>query len=364
MSCDATRAVFLGPGSPLRIESINVPPPQPAEAIVQVEMCTICGSDLHTFTGRRAGHGEQVLGHEILGRVAAVHPEVPMVSFSGEDLQVGDRVTWTLHASCGRCFWCQHQLSQKCVQLFKYGHAAVSHTYPITGGMATHCQLRAGTAVFRIPDELDARLVGPANCATATVAAAFRQLERSDYESIVVLGAGMLGLTATAWACERGISHIGVLDPDPARLTLAERFGATWVGSTVESAREHVHAVTDQRGADVAMDFSGHPTAVQNTLDLLRIGGEAIWVGSVFPTEPLAVVPELIVRQCLRIVGIHNYLAEDLAAAIEFLVRHGARYPFAAMVQGNYAIDQANEAVEHAMSGEAIRVAITPSNGR
>ena len=103
----ATAAVFRGVGMP--IELMNWPLPEPAAGgvLVEVVACTLCGSDLHSIHGRRTVPTPSVLGHEILGRIAAFGPGHGPVDRAGVPLAVGDRVTWAIVASCGACFFCE-----------------------------------------------------------------------------------------------------------------------------------------------------------------------------------------------------------------------------------------------------------------
>src|SRR5262249_43661003 len=96
----ALAMLFDGPGRPLRPAVVPVPRPEEGEVLVRVEMCTLCGSDLHTFSGRRSEPCPTVLGHEVLGRVEAL----PEGAAGG--LSVGERVVWSVAAGCGACFFC------------------------------------------------------------------------------------------------------------------------------------------------------------------------------------------------------------------------------------------------------------------
>ena len=82
----------------------------------------------------------------------------------------------------------------------KYGHEALAPRRDLTGGLAEHCLLARGSAIFRVPDRLPDETACPANCATATVAGAVEAAGELADRSILILGCGMLGVTATAWA--------------------------------------------------------------------------------------------------------------------------------------------------------------------
>lgn len=356
---EARTAVFHECGKPFRESRVSLSPPNDDELIVEIEMCTICGSDVHTIEGRRPLAGPMVLGHEIIGRVVSL-PDNAVRCVLGTPLQIGDRVTWSLHAACGTCFWCMNDLSQKCDHLFKYGHEPVSGAYPSTGGFASHCQIQAGTAVVKIPNEMPAKIAAPANCATATVVAAFRQVGDCRGRTILIMGAGMLGLTAAAMAADAGAAEIVVVDPLKSRSELARKFGATTPVTDLATAKEELERRTNGRGADISFDFSGQNDAVLAAIHFLRIGGQTVLVGSVFPTESISISPEMIVRRWLAIYGVHNYSAGDLVQAVRFLERVGEQFPFRELVSSTYSLDQIDEAIRFAKSGAAVRVGILP----
>ena len=353
--------VYRGPGEPLRIEQVSLPRLAEGEVLVRIRCCTLCGSDLHTYSGRRGTPTPTILGHEILGEVVDCGGSVS--GFEGKPLGKGERVTWSIAASCGDCFYCRHDLPQKCEHLFKYGHEKMSAAHPLSGGLAEYCHLARGTAIVRIPDELPDEAACPVNCATATVAAALRYAGLAAGETVLIQGAGMLGLTAAAMAARLGAREVLVCDVDPGRLALAARFGATQtidVSAGEETLRKSVASATDGRGVDVAIELSGAPNAMADGLATLRIGGRYILVGAVFPAPPVPVDAESIVRRLIRIQGLHNYTPQDLAAAVAFLKDSHERYPFEELVEKRYTLDEAPAAFQEALDQRMLRVAVVP----
>src|SRR5262245_53306730 len=168
----ALAAVFGGVPEQLEVRELPLPQPAAGEILVRMLGCTICGSDLHTLHGRRQVPVPTVLGHEIVGQIAELGAAAPREDLAGQPLRVGDRITWSLVASCGRCFYCQSDLPQKCLQAVKYGHERLQAGRELLGGLAEHVLLVPGTAIVRLPDELPLEAACPANCATATAAAA------------------------------------------------------------------------------------------------------------------------------------------------------------------------------------------------
>lgn len=363
MTNRARAVVFDGPGTPLQFRNFDLPQVRAGEVLVRITTATVCGSDLHTFQGKRSTPCPTILGHEIIGRVAELPSGESVSDIHGNPLKTGDRVTWSVAARCGECFFCTHGLPQKCEHLFKYGHERITENHQLSGGVAEYCHLVKGTAILRVPDELPDKVACPANCATATVAAAMRYGGDCKDGVVLVQGAGMLGLTNAAMARSRGAREVIVCDVSPQRLEMAEQFGATETVLIQKDATPLSGAVsrlTSGRGVDLALDMSGSPDAMEMGISLLRIGGRYVWVGAVFPQRPLSINAETIVRKLIQIQGIHNYAPEDLAAALDFLQACQNQFPFEGLVDTTFPLDKADTAFAYAIESGALRVAIQP----
>jgi putative phosphonate catabolism associated alcohol dehydrogenase len=340
-------------GRAIEVRSVLVPPLQTGEVLVEIEACTLCGSDLHSIEGRRPSPMPLHAGHEMVGRIVA----------SADDLQaIGRRITWGVAAFCGECFYCQQGLTQKCSHSFKYGHESHDQ-HPLSGGLADFIVLRPGTPIVEVPEELPWQIVSPANCATATSAGAVRLAGDMRGQVVVICGAGMLGVTVAAMADSQGAAAVVVADVRDDRLQRARQFGATHVANVSTGNAELVDLIarlSDGRGADVVIDMSGANAAIEAAIQWLRVGGRLVLVGSVFPTPPISWDPELIVRNLLTIKGLHNYNAADLQSAVDFLIQSRDRYPWFDLVPAPYGLEQVNEAVEAGMAGASLRVSVVP----
>jgi D-arabinose 1-dehydrogenase-like Zn-dependent alcohol dehydrogenase len=145
----AEAAVFEGPGRSFSIRELAVGVPERGGAVVRISMATVCGSDVHTWSGRRPSPVPGILGHEMLGVVAALGDDPP-ADLRGEALRLGDRVTWSEYVPCWRCERCLRlELPQKCRRLRKYGHESTTDSPALTGGFARYCHVLAGTPVLR-----------------------------------------------------------------------------------------------------------------------------------------------------------------------------------------------------------------------
>lgn len=346
-------AVFRSANEPLSIEEFVVPPLSAGEALVQVECCTLCGSDLHSISGHRSTPVPTVLGHEIVGRIAEVATERPPVDVAGRPLDIGDRVVWSVAAACGSCDRCRRAMPQKCRQLFKYGHEAITATHALSGGLADYCLLVPGTAVVRVDDTIAATEIAPASCATATICEAVSGCRELRGRDVLIFGAGMLGLTATAMSIHQGAANVTVCDIDPNRLARARLFGAT-------AAIEWSTLSASTLEADVVFEVSGATTAVEAAVSHAAVGGEVILIGSVSPVGPVAIDPEQVVRRLLHIRGVHNYTPDSLARAVTFLTETRARFPFASLVEQSFPLSRTNEAIAFAQESRACRIAVHP----
>ena len=130
-------AVFLAPDQPVELREFSLPVPRSGEALVRIDCCTICGSDIHTITGARHEAVPSILGHEIVGTVTKVG-ESPLTDIDDQPLQPGDRVTWSACVSCSDCDRCHDGLPQKCRRLSKYGHEVAEGREALSGGLAEH----------------------------------------------------------------------------------------------------------------------------------------------------------------------------------------------------------------------------------
>lgn len=350
-------AIYDGtPGSFVR-HTYDVPAPRAGERLVRVVATTVCGSDLHTWEGRRTCATPTILGHEIVGELVASAPDCPDHDRRGRPLAVGSRVTWGIVAACGACGQCRRNLPQKCQAGVKYGHERATGRRLLTGGLAGHCLLAPGTEVVALDDSLPLAVACPASCATATVAGAVAACAPSAGAVVGILGCGMLGLTATAMVAAGGGTAIAV-DPEPSRRRRAARFGAARAVSP--DALADAAAALAPGGLDAVIEVSGRNAAFAAGVEALRVGGTIVLVGSVSPAPDVPVSLEAIVRRCLTIRGLHNYRPDDLVAAVAFLERHHGTYPFAELVSAWFPLAEVDAAFRAAADPDHVRVGITP----
>ena len=363
ISCRA--AVFSGAGKPLQIQQFALPESiEPGAAVCKIRLSTICGSDLHTISGRRKEPTPIILGHEMIGDIVALGDGLEADGF-GQSLRVGDRVSWSIMASCADCFYCRMDLPQKCEQLRKYGHTSCDENPGLTGGYAEYIYLFPGTAIFRVPEAISDEIATPANCALSTAMNAIETIGVESGETVLVQGAGSLGLNLVAAVAGAGAHKIIVTDINRKRLELASRFGADLCINSAETGDEEtvaqIRSQTGGYGVDVAFEACGASVAVAQAAGALRIGGRYLIAGLVSPGSDLGIDGNLVTRKCLTIKGIHNYRPDHLGQALRFLEQRCGELPYPELVGSVFPLAEINDAVGVASSGNHIRVAVRPT---
>jgi alcohol dehydrogenase len=355
-----TRAMlFHAAGRPLELVEFPLAEPRGGEVRVRVTCCTLCRSDLHTHAGRRAEPTPTVLGHEIVGRIEAFGPDAPRHDANGSAVEIGTRITWAVAVGCGGCFFCHADLPQKCERPYKYGHRQADPARPDGGGLADHLTLVPNTVWYRVPDVLPDAVAAQANCATATAAAVLRAAGPVDGRTVLVLGAGVLGLTACAMARSAGAERVMASDPLPDGRERAGRFGAT-DAFTPDAVDAGVLAATAGRGADVVLELAGAASTVETAVAVTRTGGTVVLAGTVAPVGTVPFNPEQAVRRMLTLRGVHNYHPRDLAAALAFLAGAGRAYPWEGLLAGEFPLEWAERAFAAAHARPGVRVAVFP----
>ncbi len=360
----ARAAVMHAPRKKLNLQRYPLPTVDQDAILVKVTCCTICGSDVHTWAGRRDSAVPIILGHEIVGTITAKGNAVTR-DCADQPLAVGDRITWTLMDSCGKCYFCRQKgLMMKCRNLKKYGHDSCEAPPHFVGGFAEYCYLTPGTCAIKLPDTVSDEQAAPANCALATVVAGWEAAGIRPLENVLIQGAGALGIYATALAKHYGCGRIIVADVLDHRLEFVRAFGATDTLNTRQMAAADIVAAvrrsTDGIGVDCVLEVAGSPDLIPIGLQCLRIGGRLIEMGNSFPNAHFNYDACDLVWRRLTLTGVHNYDTRHLQMGIDFLAATNDQFPFDKLVTHRFKLEEINTALQMAASGEAIRVALLP----
>jgi len=353
---------------PLKIQTFPDPgEPAEGEALVAIRMAGICGTDVHLWLGQLAIPLPNIMGHESAGLIERLGRGLEK-DWRGDPLRVGDRITWASSISCGECFYCRvKRQPTRCLTRKAYGISYCASDAPhLRGGYAEKILLRAGTAIFRIPDTVpDEALIG-AGCALMT---AIHGSERAPLEwgdSVVVQGTGPVGLAAIAVARAAGAGKIVAIGGPKHRLELARGFGAAVTIDIAEiplaeQRRAKVLEALGPYGADQVVECVGHPDAVNEGISLCRDGGQYVVLGQYADAGNISFNPHTVTRKQLRMIGSWGFEPRHVDRALRLLERDGElRLKFARAITHRYPLDRADEALRMARSLSGGKTVILP----
>ena len=362
-------AALKGFGQPFDFQEYEVPEPEPGAILLKVSMAGVCGSDLHRWRGDTASDALPpsglVQGHEMTGTVYRLGDGVTTDAL-GQPLREGDRVCYNLNPSCFHCPACVRGWYNLCTN--RPGYRA-SGVWPyFTGTFADYFYLRPNHFAYRVPDELSDDVVTPVNCAMATVLQGLMTTGVLEGESVVIQGAGCLGLTATAMTKDMGAHPVITLDRLPHRLEMAKEFGADYTINVAEydtpQARiEQVRELTGGTGAYLVVELVGLPELLPEGVTMLRSGGTFLEIGNIVRGRTVTFDPSTILSG-KRIIGSTASQPGVIPKVFDFLLKSRGRYPFEKMVSHKFKladIDRAFQSAEWATgTTEVVRACLVP----
>jgi L-iditol 2-dehydrogenase len=308
-----------------RIQERPDPVCGPGDVVCRVLACATCGSDVGWYVEHKL---PAVLGHEPVGEVVAVGPEVAGVA-------PGERVAIHHHAPCGECRRCRH------------GHETLCEQFRATaldpGGFAEYVRIQPELVGELLPlDGLDpavATLTEPLGCA-------LRAQDRAGLragDSLLVVGAGCSGMLQIAAAHARGVEAVWVREPDPARLARAEEWGATAHGN---------------EPVDVAIVCTENPQAIAGAAEALAPGGALCLYAPPEAGTPLGVEGWTVFARELRVTASWSAGPADMRAALALL--QGGHTRAAELITARYPLAETGAALAAQRSGAALKAVVIP----
>lgn len=296
-------------GKPLSIEDVAVPRPGSGQILVRIVASGVCHTDLHAVEGDWPVKPKLpfIPGHEGVGHVAAVGPEVSLI-------KVGDRVgvPW-LHSACGVCEYCITGWETLCPQQQNTG-------YSVDGGYAEYV-LAPAAYVAHIPENLDFIEAAPILCAGVTTYKGLKETDTKPGDWVVIVGVGGLGHVAVQYAKAMGL-HVAAVDIANEKLDLARSLGAEL---TVNAAEMDPATIIQKQvgGAHGVLVTAVSPKIFRQSLDMLRRGGTCSLVGIPPGDFPMPIFDVVLKRLTVRgsIVGTRKDLQECLQFAAEGKVK-------------------------------------------
>lgn len=365
MSGRVSAIVMPGPGQPLERRDFPAPGPRPGGAILEMIASEVCGTDVHLWHGRLPGVPFPIIpGHVSCGRV--VETGGPLADVEGRPIEAGAIVTFfDVFGTCGNCWHCLvAKAATRCPHRRVYG-ITTSAREGLLGGWTERIEILPGVKVVPLPAGIKPLDFMGGGCGLPT---GFHAVERAGIsmgDTVVVQGSGPVGLNAVIFAQLAGAARVLVVGAPPARLEAARKLGAEDAlditgdipTDRVAWARDH----TAGRGADVVIEASGNPAAIPEGLEMLRDAGRYVVVGQYTDAGDVVVNPHRhINRRHATVLGCWGYEFTHLYRSLQLMARHNARFRWRDLVTRQYALEQADRALEDMERLAVIKALIRP----
>jgi len=315
------RAAFLVElNKPMQIQEIELKPLLEGELIVRIEAAGICGSDTHMFKGNDPRLKLPiVLGHEGVGIVEEIKSEKKDIF--NKKLKKGDMVIWDRGMTCNNCYYC---LIKKEPWL-----CPNREVYGITrnGCYSEYLTLDKRTKIIKIEKDIDPSILVPSSCSGATSAHAVELCDIKLDSTVVIIGAGQLGVYCSKFISQKGAKNIIVLDTINNRLDLIKEFGAnkTFNVNRVKfyERKSYIYKITEDSGADIVIDCSGNQSAIRDGIKLTAPGGSFLIPGVAIPLGGMPIeLYEDISKKNLRMQGVWVSSTNNFSEAVNLTLRN------------------------------------------
>lgn len=333
-------AVFEREGV-LTIKEVPVPVLQkPDDLIVEVELCSICGTDVHIMSvppGYEAKTGT-VLGHELIGRVIQTGDGV-------KSIKVGDRVVVNPNDYCGVCEYCKRNLPNECEHIVAMGIDA-------DGGFAEYVRMSEKVA-FKVLPELPAELAAFAE-PLACMVNGTNKIRVNPGESAAIIGAGPIGLLFCQALKAAGAGPIIVSEPSRLRQQYAKACGADYVVNPMEQELDKFVKGITGIGTDYVIDVVG--SQIETCVSVVRKGGKVLLFGVNKKARPIVTQSEITTKE-ITIYG--TWLANaSFSTAVKIL--ESRTFELEKLITHTLPLEKLMEGIELLRRGEAVEVLIDP----
>jgi L-iditol 2-dehydrogenase len=257
--------VFHGPGD-VRLENCKIPVAGPGEMLVRVKAAGVCGTDIRIYKGTKKIKAPRIIGHEFAGDIVALGENV-------KGFFPGERVTAYPIIACNNCFACREGRTNICVNRITLG-------YELDGGFAEYVLIPATAVANGNVSKLPAEVSYEEGAISEPLTAAYNGIKRANVRqgnSVLIVGAGPIGLLHTQLAKIHGARLIIVSEPQTERRAQAKGFGADVVVDPLrENLREQVSRITGGVGMDIVIADVGIPKIIEEAMDYVKRGGNYV----------------------------------------------------------------------------------------
>ncbi|MFM7321817.1 MAG: zinc-binding dehydrogenase [Armatimonadota bacterium] len=354
-------AVIPSPSQPVEIRTYAEPEPAPGEAVLETIASEVCGTDVHLWHGRLPGVPYPLVpGHVSVGVVRRSNG--PLADIDGNPIAPGTVATFLdVHGTCHRCRTCLvDRAPTKCPSRRVYG-ITLGADDGLHGGWSERIVLRPGTLILPLPASVPAERWIAAGCGLPTALHAIDLAGIRLGDRVLVLGAGPVGLAATALALQNGAGWVGVVDPVEARRDAARNMGADAVFDLDDVAGGAVRRSCGGNGPDIVVEAAGNPDAVKLALRAVRPAGRVVVVGQYTDNGETTIHPHNdINRPHATILGCWGVEFHHFQRAVDVLARTGDRFPWEKAIGRRYALEEAGTALRDVEARRVVKALIVP----
>ena len=361
------KIAFFAGGKKFGLVEEDLPKPEKDAVLVKVLLTNICGSDVKNWKGSSSvgiSDKPSCQGHEFVGEIYELGENIKEDSL-GRPVKVGDRVAAPYFITCGECSPCKKGRYELCENAYIHLGLNPADAPHFGGTFATHYYLFPKQKFYKVPDNVSNELAVGVNCAFSQVYYGLDRIRLEAGETLLIQGAGGLGLYASAIAKERGAKVI-VMDGVKSRLEMAKRFGADEVIDITEvkelEAREAlVKELTGGKGVDCAMEVTGFAGAFDEGIRHLAVMGRYAVIGINATAVSADIHPGYITRKALEVYGVVRYLPDYIDRSLNFISEYQDKYPFNEFSDRTFSLDELGEALQLSYDKKITRAIIDPS---
>lgn len=337
------RAVIIDKPGEIRIGNVADPTPGPDELIVKVGACGICGTDLHISEGEFPPTPYPIIpGHEFAGEVVAVGKNVQQSK--ANSFTVGTRIAVDPSLFCGHCVFCRTGHGNLCLEWNAIGDT-------VSGAFAEYVAVPVANA-YHIPDTIsfrEAALIEPVSCAVHGI----HRLEPRLGDSMLIVGAGTMGLLLLQLALRGGASRVAVMDLNTQRLTLAEKLGAYKTATSIDELLD-----VEPLGFDCVIDATGVARAIESAFKAVKRGGKFMVFGVAPKEARVALSPFSIYNDEITIVGSMAVL-NSYQQAVDLV--SGGAINTQVMLTEAFPLEKFPEALSALRQGKGLKTQVLPN---
>ncbi len=348
------KAAVLYGFNDVRVEERDVPSPGPDEALVKVNACGICGTDIKVITHglpNQPPFGDFIIGHEYAGTVAALGDTV-------DEFQIGDRVTVEIHKGCGRCKNCIMGHYTACLNYGNIGKGHRANGFTANGGFAEYAVNHVNT-LYKLPDNISFDESTTITTAGTCIYGIDMAGGYIPGDTVAVLGPGPIGLMSVQLCKALGAGKVILTGTRDERLELGKKLGADYVVDVRrEKAVEKVMELTDGLGADLVLEAAGGDTALQEALEMTRKGGKISILA--FYKGPITADISIAVRNGINIYTVRGEGRMSVGRSLSLMAQ--GKITGKPLITHTFPVEEVNEALKTFAEriGGAMKVVVHP----